>query len=179
MTVTSHRAGWGPGTRGHCCFMSKGGAAHVHIRKVVPPSRWKGEAGLTVRSGHSRPAPLGQLLPIQCLGSSQTGPLAPASARHFQLETHRLAVRRGLPSECVWWWWAQQVSEFWWDTACRKPWAAFSQSPTSAEDSGDGPRAPTWTWAWTKKSRTPGPGQEHGGEGSFCPAPGTLPPHSL
>ena len=82
MTVTSCRAG----TRGHCCFMSKGGAACVHFRKVMPPSRWKGEAGVTVRSGHSRPSPLGWHLPLQCLGSSHSGPLAPASARHFQLE---------------------------------------------------------------------------------------------
>lgn len=171
MTVTSCRAG----TRSHHCFMSKGGAACVHFRKVMPPSRWKGEARVTVRSGHSHPSPLGWRLPLQCLGSSQTGPLVPASARHFQLETHRLAVGRGLPSERVWWRWAQQGPEFWWDTACRKPWAAFSQSPASAEDSGDGPRAPTWTWAQAKKSKTLGPGQERGGYGSLCPGPSTLP----
>lgn len=153
MTVTSRRAGWGPGTRGHCFFMSKGGAARVHVRKVVPPSRWKGKAGLTVSSPSHPSSVWGPPRPGPWLLLQPTLPAGNAPSRHGE----------GLPSEHVWRWWAQQGSEFWWDTVCRKPWAAFSQSPTSAEDSGDGPRAPTGTLARTRKSRTPGPGQEHGG----------------
>lgn len=97
MTVTSREAG----TRGHRYFMSKGGAARVHFRKVMPPSRWKGEAGVTVRSSHSCPSPLGWHLPLQCLGSSQTGPLAPASAGHFQLETHHLVWKGAAVGACA------------------------------------------------------------------------------
>lgn len=88
-------------------------------------------------------------------------------ARSFRLGTQGLATGRGLLSEQSSpgsphvRWGGPSKGELRLDTACRKPWVAFSQSPTSAEGSGEGPRR--WAPKWTKMSRTPGPGQEHGG----------------
>lgn len=139
MTGTSREAG----RRGHRCFMSK---ARVHFGKVTPPSRWKGEAGVTVRkqpqppipSGLASPPPMFRVFPDRAPGSL----LQPdtSSWKHTILvwegELRQSVCGGGGPSKAL---------SSGGDTACRKPWARGipAQSLTSAEDSGDGPRATT------------------------------------